>query len=278
MRSAASTQRPRSIASSASSDSLSTMESALPSARPRRRRTPRRGRTPGRRRRRAGAPRADKHERRVAPRAPGWFLRPLRAPASVSHLLGTGGTHERPQHGPRRVERRRAVHRDLVERRRVEERRPPLRLGGLPGQRRDPAGQHGQRGVAPRSLGRRGSESHRCTVDMLAGLVGRQDQLRSPAGRTGPVRWCSAGARAPSAGEPLASYQSAARRCSFVDDVGLDAAKLAEQELPEQGVVAVPLPPAIQRDQERVRRLEARAAASCAPDSSRTASHSGAQS
>ena len=40
------------------------------------------------------------------------------------------------------------------------------------------------------------------------------------------------------------------------DDVGLDATKLAEQELPEQRVVAIPLAPAVQRDQEQARRLQ----------------------
>ena len=40
------------------------------------------------------------------------------------------------------------------------------------------------------------------------------------------------------------------------DDVGLGAMKLAEQELSKQCVVAVPLSPTIQRDQERVRALE----------------------
>ena len=40
------------------------------------------------------------------------------------------------------------------------------------------------------------------------------------------------------------------------DDVGLDPAQLAEQELPEQRVVAVPLAPTVERDQEQVRGLE----------------------
>ena len=40
------------------------------------------------------------------------------------------------------------------------------------------------------------------------------------------------------------------------DDVGLDPLKLAEQELPEQGVVAIPPAPAVQRDEEQARRLQ----------------------
>ena len=40
------------------------------------------------------------------------------------------------------------------------------------------------------------------------------------------------------------------------DDVGLDPTKLTEQELPEQGVVAIPLAPAVQRHQEHARGLQ----------------------
>ena len=39
-------------------------------------------------------------------------------------------------------------------------------------------------------------------------------------------------------------------------DVGFGAVKLGEQELPEQCVVAIPLAPAIERDEEQVRGLE----------------------
>ena len=172
------------------------------------------------------------------------------------HLLGTGGAHHRPQHGPRRVERRRAVQRHEIERGGVDDRRPSLRLGGLPGQHRDPAGQHGQRGVLLDARRRRAPASQRCTVDMLAGLVGRQDQRRHQLDAAVPLGRVQQVLERPCAGDPLDSYQSAARRCSLGIDVGLDPAKLAEQELPEQRVVAVPLPPTVERDQEQARRLE----------------------
>ena len=41
------------------------------------------------------------------------------------------------------------------------------------------------------------------------------------------------------------------------DDAGFGAAKLGEQELPEQSVVSVPLPPAVERDQEQTGGLQA---------------------
>ena len=40
------------------------------------------------------------------------------------------------------------------------------------------------------------------------------------------------------------------------DDVGLDALELIKQELPEQGVVAIPPAPTVQRHQEQARRLQ----------------------
>ena len=42
----------------------------------------------------------------------------------------------------------------------------------------------------------------------------------------------------------------------LADDLGLDPLKLTEQELPEQGVVAIPPPPTVQRHQEQTRRLQ----------------------
>ena len=41
------------------------------------------------------------------------------------------------------------------------------------------------------------------------------------------------------------------------DDVRLDSAQLAKQELPEQRVVAIPLAPTIERDHEQAHGLEA---------------------
>ena len=58
------------------------------------------------------------------------------------------------------------------------------------------------------------------------------------------------------AGDPLASYQSAARRCSFAMMLGFGATELAEQEFAEERVVAIPLAAAVERDQEEVRGLE----------------------
>ena len=43
----------------------------------------------------------------------------------------------------------------------------------------------------------------------------------------------------------------------LADHLGLHPAQLAEQELPEQRVIAVPASTAVERDQEQVRRLQA---------------------
>ena len=90
----------------------------------------------------------------------------------------------------------------------------------------------------------------------LAGLVGRQDQLGHqldaplPLGR---VEQVLEGGRRRSLGlVPVGGSQVQLR-----DDLGFDPAELAEQELPEQRVVAVPLAPPVERDQEHVRGLEA---------------------
>ena len=120
------------------------------------------------------------------------------------------------------------------------------------------------------------AESHRWTVDIWPALyVGSTRAVTSWTHRSRSLVFnrCSTA----SAGDPFDSYQSAARRCSFDDDVGLDASQLTEEKLPVQRVVAEPLPATVERDQERVRRLQARSRA-CPPDSPRTASHSGAHS
>src|SRR5215471_21300561 len=55
---------------------------------------------------------------------------------------------------------------------------------------------------------------------------------------------------------PLA-HQSAAPLVERHDDAGFGPAKLPEQELPEQIVVAVPLPPTVEWDQEQTGGLQA---------------------
>ena len=102
-----------------------------------------------------------------------------------------------------------------VERGGVDDRRPALRFGGLPGQHRDPAGQHGERGIL---LDGGVAERRRATAARsTSGRPGRS------AGPTAVTSWthrsrsvvfnrCSTAI----AGDPLDSYQSAARRCSFV--------------------------------------------------------------
>jgi hypothetical protein len=57
-------------------------------------------------------------------------------------------------------------------------------------------------------------------------------------------------------GRPVCLIPVSGPQMQRSDDIGLDAMKLAEQELSEECVVAVPLSPTIQRDEERVRGLE----------------------
>ena len=137
-------------------------------------------------------------QRRVAPDAPRRLLGGREAPVG-QHLLGTGGAHPGPQHGPRRVERRRAVRGHEIERRRVDDRRPPLRLGGLPAEHRDPAGEHRQRGVL-----RDGGVAERRRANAARWRCGRPGRSAgptpSPTGCSGPARPCSTSARPPSPG------------------------------------------------------------------------------
>ena len=134
--------------------------------------------------------------------------------------------------------------------------RPPLRLGGLPGQHRDPSGQDREWGIL---LDSRVVRVWRATVARLtSGRPGRSARPARSASWTHRSRSvvfnrCS---RA-NAGDPLDSYQSAARRCSLAMTSGSTRRSSAEQELPEQRVVAIPPTPAVQRDQEQARRLQA---------------------
>ena len=114
---------------------------------------------------------------------------------------------------PGGLERRGTVHRLEVEGRGVHESRPPLRLEVSPGQRREPPGEDRERRVAPRIAER--PRSPATVPRSAAGRLGRS------AGAAARPAWthrsrsdvfikCS---RA-SDGDPLDSYQSAARRCS----------------------------------------------------------------
>ena len=138
------------------------------------------------------------------------------------------------------------------------------RLGGSAAQHRDPAGQHGERGIVlDRGVAERREPA----------LHGRQ--LPGAGRSAGPTRSTSWTHRSRSAvlQQVLEGHRRRAvglvpvggPQVQLGDDVGLDAAQLAEQELAEQGVVAVPLAPAVERDEEGAGRLEVDAAASCAP-------------
>ena len=192
-------------------------------------------------------------ECRVAPRAPLRLLGDREAGVG-QHLLGPGRAHHRPQHRPCRVERRRAVEGNEVERGGVDERRPPLGLGDLSGVHRDPAGDDGERRVL---LDRPVAECRQPAVHrrQLARLEARLNQLRHQLDAAVPL----AGLQQVLDGHrrrPVGLVPVGGTQVQLGDHVGFDAAELTEQELPEQAVVAVPLPPTVERDQERAGRLE----------------------
>ena len=196
---------------------------------------------------------AAQHQRGVPPRTPRGFL--LQGEVRVlQHPLRTGGTPDGPQHRPRRVERRRAVHRNLVERGGVDDLRPTVGLGRLPGEHGDVAGQHRQRWVALDGgvAERREPPLHR---GHAAHLVRRQRQLRrqvNAALELGGVQQVLQGDRR----GPVGLIPVSGPQMQLGDHLGLDAAELAEQELPEQRVVAVPLPAAVARNHEHAGGLE----------------------
>ena len=195
--SAASAQRPRSIANSASSDSLRTSVSVLDIA----------AASGGRLREQRSGPVdvADEQmrlgaqaQRRVAPRAPRRLLGDREARVG-HHLLRAGGTHHGPQHRPRRVERRGAIQRHQVERSGVDDRRPPF--APRRSARSTPRSSRPARRAAdsPRWRSRRARRAS--AARSTSARPGRSaGPARSPAGRIGPARSCSAGARGPSPG------------------------------------------------------------------------------
>ena len=142
---------------------------------------------------------------------------------------------------------------------RFHDRHPTGRLRRLTGQGRDPPGQDRQRRVRLDGVVAEGGEP---ALDSrhLTGLICRQDQRGRqldapvPFGRVQQVfqRQGRGAVRL----VPVGGAQVQLR-----DHVGFDATELAEQEFPEQGVVAIPLAAAVERDQERVRRLQTRGAA-----------------
>ena len=110
----------------------------------------------------------------------------------------------------------------------------------------------------------------------LAGAVGRQHQLGHQLGASVALR----GVQQVLEGQRRRSVRLVpvgGPQVQLHDRVGLDASQLTEQELAVQRVVAVPLAPAIERDEERVRRLEA-AQPLLAAGLAEYASHSGAHS
>ena len=192
-------------------------------------------------------------ERLVAPRAPRRLLGDRER--RVGHrLLRARGAHRGAEHRPRGGEGCGAVRRGQVEGCGIDDRRPSLGVCRLPRHRRHPPGQDGERGIP---LDRVVAERRQPPLDRrhLSGRVRFQRQGRREVhtalsfvriqqvvkgDRRGTVRFVPVGGT----------------QVELHDDVGLDPTEFAFQELPEQGVVAIPAPSAIERDQERVGPLQ----------------------
>ena len=171
------------------------------------------------------------------------------------HLLRAGRAHDGPQHRPGGVERRAAVQRDLVERGGIDDRRPAFALRRPPGQDGDPSRQDGERrvGLDAGLLERGEPPLHR---RHLSGAVGGKHQRGHQLHGSVPLRRVQEVLQRQRGGAvrlvPVGGAQVQLR-----DDVGLAPVQLAEQELSEQGVVAIPLAPTVERDHEQVRGLQA---------------------
>ena len=126
---------------------------------------------------------------------------------------------------------------------------------GLPGQHRDPAGEHGERGVVLDAgvAERREPPLHgRHLADAVRGEDQLRHQLHAPVSLRGVEQVLERRGRGSVRLVPVGRSQ-----VQLGDQLGLDSAQLREQELPEQRVVAEPLPPTVEGDEEQARGLQA---------------------
>ena len=115
--------------------------------------------------------------------------------------------------------------------------------------------------------------SQRSVVVRFPGVVRRQDQL----GHQLDASLALAGLQEVLDGQgggAVGLVPVGGPEVQLLDHVGFDPLKLAEQELAEEGVVAVPVPLTVQRNEELASSLEISRDAACAFDTPSTASHS----
>ena len=121
-----------------------------------------------------------------------------------------------PANRPGRIERSECRSKARVKRGGVEEGRPPLGRFRVPGETAPKAAPMASGGkLSMPSLPEGGMPPH--YGPLLPFLVHRIPDLGKQVAQCGRARPCAATARHASQGDPLDSYQSAARKCSFLD-------------------------------------------------------------
>ena len=127
---------------------------------------------------------------------------------------------------------------------------------GCPEQREDQRAVHGDRRVALEHVPRARTSSSSagpCRRVRWPRPAARASSTSRATRSASPAAWaCSIAA----SGRPFASNQAAARECSCRDQAGFAAAELGPQQVPEQMVVAVPLPAPVERDHQQVPALQ----------------------
>ena len=246
--SAASAQRPRSIANTASSALPRMVVSTVPTvggAADISRNSAARPVVLGEEQLRLGA----QHDRRHAPRAPRRLFGDCNTGVG-RHLLGTGGAHGSPQHGPRRAERRGAAHGYPVEWAAVSRKRPTAGLGRPARSDRHTSGQDSEGGIL---LDQQGRQVWRATVAQLtAGQPGTSAGPAATSWTHRPARRVLHGVFQGQRRDPwLRTSRAGLLRCSLADDVGLDAGE-AHRRNSGQRVVAIPLAPAVSGTRNRL--------------------------
>ena len=170
------------------------------------------------------------------------------------HLFGTRCAHHGVQHGARRGERRGALQGNAVPRSGVHDGGPPLGFRGAPVQDGGPARQDGQRRVA---LDAGIAQRREPLLDGgdLSGAVGREDDARHQLDASVPLGGIQQ-VLDRQLGRAVRLVPVGRAQVELGDDLGFAALQLAEQELAEQRMVAVPLSPAVERSHEQAPGLQ----------------------
>ena len=170
------------------------------------------------------------------------------------HRLGAVLAHRRSQRRLGGLERGVTIPRWQVERGGVDHRGPPLRPDGVAREHARQAGVQRQRRPGRDRLVAQGGEpalQRRQPSGVVERLRQLGRQLRRPVSLRGAQQVLDCHRRRPVGLVPVRRPQM-----QDVDHVGFAATKFGEQELLEQGLIAIPLPLAVQRNHEQTRCLQ----------------------